>query len=144
MSFLGLDVGDKKIGVAISHSEVLANEYATLENNPEIFEQISKICQSENMEKIVVGLPISASGEDSAQAKKTRQFAKNLQGKIDLPVILENETLTTMEAEQILCDEGLTVAQAKERVDQLSAKLILQQFLESQQEQKNRDLEEKI
>lgn len=142
MSLLGLDVGDKRVGVAVSHSEVLASEYKTLEQKEEIFSQILAICQKEDVEKIIVGLPIGTSGQEESQAKKVRQFVETLQRKTNLPVVLENETLTTLEAEQILRDEGLTIAQAKERVDQLSAKLILQQYLERQSLKKGKsDLE---
>lgn len=132
MSFICLDVGDKRIGVALSHSQVLSSEYVTIENKEDVFEKIKEICQKEDAEKIIVGLPIPSKTSESEQTKKVKIFAEKLGKIINLPIILENETLTTSEALQILQDEGLTIEEAKGRVDQLSAKLILQQYLEGQ------------
>jgi putative Holliday junction resolvase len=139
MSLICLDVGDKRIGVALSHSEVLSSEYATIENKEDVFTKIGEICQKEDAEKIIVGLPIPSKTAESEQTKKVKIFADELGKIINLPIILENETLTTSEALQILQDEGLTVEEAKVRVDQLSAKLILQQYLEGQTQPKSEE-----
>lgn len=132
MSILGVDVGEKNIGLAISHSEMLATELKTLQNTEDVLGEIAKIISKEECEKVVMGLPITEQGKEGEQAQKVRQFASNLKKLLEVPIVLENETLTSFEAEQILKDEGLSIDDAKKRVDQLSAKLILQQYLENQ------------
>lgn len=131
MSLLGIDFGDKRVGLAISHSEFLASEYKVLENQglKDLVSEIGKICQEEGVEKIILGLPREANQNEGAQARKVRAFAQELEV-LNLPIFLEDETLTSFEAEEILKDEGVKDENLKNRVNSLSAKLILQQYLE--------------
>jgi putative Holliday junction resolvase len=132
MRYLGIDFGQKKIGLASSEG-FLATEYGSIEadqNLEQIVDRLSKIIEKEGAEKVIIGLPVSPGSKKSPLVDKVKRLAKDLREKIDVEVILEDETLTSFEAEQILRDEGLTIEEAKRRVDQLSAKLILQQYIE--------------
>lgn len=131
MRYLGVDFGVKKIGLAISYNGFLAQEYDTLFDVVEPIEEIKKICQQEQIEKIILGLPVNADQGQSPMAVRIRQFAQVLEKRLGLPVALEDETLTSVWAQEMLKTEGCDIEQAKKRVDQFCAKLILQQHLEN-------------
>ena len=77
MKFLGIDYGDKRVGIAVSvESGIFAFPRAVLQNTGKIFDEIKKICAEEEIEKIIVGVPISFSGGQSAQAEKVLEFAE--------------------------------------------------------------------
>ena len=96
MKLLGLDHGDKRIGIAVSDETMtFAFPRVVLQNTEKIFEEIKKICGEENIVKIVVGVPISFSGGKSAQAEKTEKFGKELEAFSGIPVEYENEIFTT-------------------------------------------------
>jgi putative Holliday junction resolvase len=82
-----------------------------------------------NIEKIIVGLPLLRSGDESLQAKMVKGFIVELLDKYQIPVVYEDEILTTKEAERILKQNGAPVSEIIRRTDQLSAKLILEQYL---------------
>lgn len=135
MRYLGLDVGQRSIGVAVG--EALATELTTLRvKAPHSFHEepkrawayaeIDRLRRQEAADAIVVGLPVDDNGDLSSEAKRIKEFGDGLAG----PVHYVNETLTTFMAEDILEGQGLSVAEAKQRVDQLAAQLILQQYLE--------------
>ena len=96
MKFLGIDHGDKRIGIAVSDETMtFAFPRAILHNTKTIFEEIKKICGEENIAKIVMGVPISFSGGKSAQAEKVEKFGKELEAFSGIPVEYENEIFTT-------------------------------------------------
>ena len=96
MRFLGLDHGDKRIGVAVSDETMtFAFPRVVLQNTKTVFEEIKKICGDENIAKIVVGMPISFSGDKSAQAEKVERFGEELEMFLSIPVEYENEIFTT-------------------------------------------------
>jgi len=137
MRYLGLDVGEKTIGVAVG--ETLASELTTLRTKGSFYRvgdrrraitELLKISQQEECDAIVVGLPVSDDGRLTAEAKKIRRFAEVLEKVAERKIHYVNETLTSFMAEDILEGQGLSLEQAKEREDQLAAQLILQQFLE--------------
>lgn len=124
MSILGLDYGEKRVGLAISDPEDrIALKYKTilLEDARELLlEELKKVCQEEEVKRVVIGLPISLSGQDSKQTKAVREFAEYVRMKLNLDVQLEDERLTSVEAER---------TQAKD-IDEESARLILQTYLD--------------
>ena len=96
MKLLGLDYGDKRIGIAVSDETMtFAFPRVVLQNTKTVFEEIKKICGDENIAKIVVGMPTSFSGGKSAQAEKTEKFGKALEAFLGIPVGYENEIFTT-------------------------------------------------
>ncbi len=141
MSILGLDVGEKRIGMALG--TMLAEEYDTIsiqqpqktfldkdQGTKQAIDNILKVIREEHIEKIVIGLPVRADNTLSSIAEEIKKFGDHLGTIADIPIEFTNETLTSFTAEQILRDEGATIDEAKKRVDQVSAKLILQQYLE--------------
>lgn len=137
MRYLSLDVGQRSIGVAVG--ELIGQELTTFKaakgkdfyQNPElVFGEIAELFSKEAADGLVVGLPVNDAGRLSQEAKKISDFGKKLSTKIGKEVIFVNETLTSFMAEDILESLGYSIAEAKKREHQLSAKLILDQFLE--------------
>src|SRR3989338_11299070 len=95
MRILGIDYGSKRIGLAISDEEgLLAFPYLTLETEQlkkERYNLLKEICKKESVEKIVIGLPISFSGEEEQKARDTRGFPQDPKEGLNLPVEFENE-----------------------------------------------------
>jgi putative Holliday junction resolvase len=138
--YLGLDVGNRRIGVAVSDELGLtAQPVLTLERRrpaPSIsrddLRSLGRLCRRFGVVAIVVGNPVHLSGELSPQAAKTQAFAADLGALTGLPIHLWDERLTTREAHQILYEAGRPRQQHRRVVDQVAATLILQSFLEAQ------------
>jgi putative Holliday junction resolvase len=132
--FLGLDVGNRRIGVAVSDELGLtAQPVLTLERRPNRrldLKSLARLCRRFSVAAIVVGNPAHLSGEPGSQAAKTQGFAAELGELTGLPIHLWDERLTTREAHQLLYQAGRARQQHRKVVDQVAATLILQSFLD--------------
>jgi putative Holliday junction resolvase len=132
--YLALDVGSKRIGVAVSDELGLtAQPVLTLErrrNTREDLRSLARLARRFGVAGIVVGNPLHLSGEPSPRADKTQAFAAALGELTGLPIHLWDERLTTREAHQILYEGGHARQEHRRVVDQVAATLILQSFLE--------------
>lgn len=131
MKLLGLDVGTKRIGVARADSSVrIAVPQCTVSVDGTEFEQISRISRVYNAKFFVIGLPRNAQGEETAQSRYSRDFAKKLKKAIpDAKICFQDESLTSVEAENLL--KNRKKGFKKGDVDAEAATLILQDFLEN-------------
>ena len=131
--FLGLDVGNRRIGVAVTDELGLtAQPVLTLERkrNPrDDLRFIGRLARTFGVSVIVVGNPVRLFGDESRQTAKTQAFATQLGEFTGLPIHLWDERLTTHEAHQILYEAGHARQQHRKVVDQVAAMLILQSFL---------------
>jgi len=138
--YLGLDVGSRRIGVAVSDELGLtAQPVLTLErrsNRREDLRSLARLCRRFGVAGIVVGNPIHLSGESSPGAAKTQAFAAQLGELTGLPIHFWDERLTTREAHEILYKAGHDRQKHRKVVDQVAAMLILQSFLDEKQEPK--------
>lgn len=132
--YLGLDVGSRRIGVAVSDELGLtAQPVMTLErrsNRREDLRSLARLCRRFGVAGIVVGNPLHLSGEQSPRALKTQAFASELGELTRLPIHLWDERLTTREAHQILYAASHERQKHRKVVDQVAATLILQSFLD--------------
>ncbi len=132
--YLALDVGSKRIGIAVSDELGLtAQPVLTLERrrNPrEDLRSIARLCRRYAVSGIVVGNPLKLTGELSSQAAKVHFFAAELGELTGLPIHLWDERLTTHEAHQLLYEAGHARQDHGRLVDQVAATLILQSFLD--------------
>jgi putative pre-16S rRNA nuclease len=132
--YLGLDVGTKRIGIAVSDELGLtAQPVMTLEtrrSSREDLRSIARLARRYAVAAIVIGNPLHLSGAESPRAAKTQAFALGLGALTGLPIHLWDERLTTREAHQILYEAGHARQQHKHVVDQVAATLILQSFLD--------------
>lgn len=136
MSILSLDIGTKKIGVAYSEYELLADEFCTIKFTDEnqAMMEILFLIKGKNVNKLIIGLPKNSNGSDSQQTSHVREFNKKMKQKIKsaklkVEIFFEDEELTSKEAERILFNQGKSLEEVRERRDQLAAKLILDQYL---------------
>jgi len=130
MRFLGIDYGNKRIGISISdQSNVIANPYSTIinKNFGDVISQIVDIITKEGISDIVIGLPLSFSFSDTEQTQLTQKFIDYLNLKLpDIKVHIENEILSTREAENRLDD----MENKNSVIDQTASSLILQSYLD--------------
>ena len=135
--FLGLDVGTKRIGIAVSDELGLtAQPVMTLEvrrNRREDLRSIARLARRYEVAGIVVGRPLHISGELSPRARKTEEFAAELGELCGIPIYLWDERLTTREAQQLLYQSGRKRLEHRAVVDQVAATLILQSFLDDRE-----------
>ena len=128
---LGLDIGKKRIGIAMSDAlGLIAHPVETILREPEktAIEKIKKICNENNIKRIVAGLPKNMNNTIGEQAQDCIKFAEKL--KSDYEIIFEDERLTSRQAEYILAQTGRKYTKDKQLVDLKSACLILQQYLD--------------
>ena len=126
---MGLDIGTKRIGVALSdYLLILATPYGciTRSNDTGAVEEILKIAKENNVQKIVVGIPLNMDGSLGFQADNCKKFAAKLKG---YEIIFEDERLTSDQAEEILRNKKKDFRKDKGRVDIESACIILEQYL---------------
>ena len=132
--YLGLDVGSRRIGVAVSDELGLtAQPVLTLErkgNRRDDLRSLARLCRRFGVAGIVVGNPLHLDGGDSPQSAKVQAFAAELGDLTGLPIHLRDERLTTHEAHQILYAAGRKRQAHKRVVDQVAAATILQGFLD--------------
>jgi putative Holliday junction resolvase len=134
--YLALDIGSKRIGVAVSDELGLtAQPVLTLERkrNPrDDLRSLARLARRYGVAGIVVGNPLHLSGEQSPRAAKAQAFAAELGELTGLPIHLWDERLTTQEAHRILYEAGHARQEHRRVVDQVAAVLILRSFLEDQ------------
>lgn len=131
---LGLDVGSKTIGMAVSDPLwITAQGLQTLrrKNKRTDFGRLNQIIQQYEISEIVVGLPLRMSGMEGTQSEKMRRFAEDLGKASGLPVHLWDERLTSAEANRVLRDSEMSIKRRGEVVDRLAAVLILQSWMEA-------------
>ena len=131
---LGLDVGSKTIGVAITDPlGITAQGLETLrrKNKRLDFEQLARLVRSYEVSEIVVGYPLRLSGVEGRQSEQMQLFAEELRKKFGLPVHLWDERLTSREANRILREAELSIKKRREAVDRLAAVLILQSWMQA-------------
>lgn len=129
MNIIGLDVGEKRIGVALfSDNLVVPLVIIEATDLPVLISKIGHLCRQKKIEKIVIGIPKNS---DTFQADRIHKFAIELTKSLNIEVDYTDETLTSKEAESQLKAGGLNpkTKKFKEEVDKLSAKLILEQYL---------------
>ena len=136
MRSLGLDIGDRRIGVALSDPDgILASPLTIIDRRDESLdiEAIIDIIQSQDVERVIVGLPHSLDGSLGEQAEKVRAFTQKLASRIQVPLEYRDERLTTVMAER-LGRAGGKKAKRKARYDAQAAALILQGYLDEGRE----------
>ncbi len=136
---LALDVGKKRIGLAVSDElGITAQGLDTLERVRirEDLDRLKDTAERLGVRLLLVGRPMHMSGSESRQSEYTREFAERLAKHALLPVVFWDERLTSAEAERLLRDGGATLEQRKKAVDRMAAILLLDSYLEHQRIQK--------
>jgi putative holliday junction resolvase len=142
---LALDVGEARIGVAVSDAMgFLASPYTTLHvsrNEAETWEAIRRLISETDAEGLVIGLPVSLDGQLYGQARRVQAFAERLKQHITIPLTFWDERLSTVEAERLLAERGQGKRgqrgsrrrkRGRQEIDALAAAVILQEYLDHQ------------
>ena len=130
---LGLDIGDKRIGIAISDPlRITAAGLETMhrKNMATDISAVRQIAERHGAVQIVVGLPQNMDGSIGEQAEKVRSFGRHLARATGLPIVYEDERLTTVSAIRTLTLQGVKTGKNRDLVDMQAAAIILQKFLD--------------
>ncbi|MDD3089327.1 MAG: Holliday junction resolvase RuvX [Candidatus Omnitrophica bacterium] len=134
MRLMGLDLGEKRIGLAISDTRgLIAQSRPPVDgcDRKKAAREIAAMVSSENVGEVVVGLPLNMDGSEGPSALKARKFGDMLAELTGVPVTLWDERLTTKEAEKIMLMADVSRSKRKKAIDGLAAVLILQSYLDS-------------
>ncbi|MBP7830875.1 MAG: Holliday junction resolvase RuvX [Kiritimatiellae bacterium] len=131
---LGLDHGDKRIGVAVSDPmEMIASPVVILDaGQGGGLPEIERICREKEIGRIVVGLPLNMNGTAGPQAEKVREFVKQLQARLPaIPVTTWDERLSSRAGERVLIEAGTSRKRRREVLDKMAAQIMLQGYLDA-------------
>ncbi len=136
MKYLGLDLGSRTLGVAISDTtKTIATKYSVIRHNEEydrLLDDVYNIVKAENIEKIVLGFPKNMDNSIGFKGQLSIEFQKKLEEYINIPVVLQDERLTTKEAESVLIKNNTSRKKRKKVIDSLAATIILQEYLDKE------------
>ena len=136
---LGLDIGSKRIGVAISDEMgMLASPVGMVERGKNDRAAFRKLIAEWQPGRLVAGLPTGMSGREGPQAAETRAYADALAAELDLPLDYWDERLSTTVAERSLIEAGVRRERRKEKIDAMAAAVMLQGYLDHQRFRSNR------
>ncbi len=130
MRVVALDYGEKRIGVAVAHTEIGIALPATV--LPNDIEAVVRWLKQEKAELVVVGIPTHLWGEKSARAEQVEAFIDALRAHLDIPIETVDERLTTREAERRLIEGDMRRERRRQVQDAVSASLILETYLARQ------------
>jgi putative Holliday junction resolvase len=131
MRYLAIDYGIKRTGLAICDpAETIASPLMVIDGQKDIVDKITKVIKDENVEEIVIGLPINMDDSQGPQAKLVLRFADKLRKNLNIPVHFQDERLSTFGAEEKLRNAELPKKKKAERLDAVAAAEILAAFLE--------------
>lgn len=129
--FMALDVGEKNVGVALSDElGILASPYTVLSRYDRIVDKIKDIIEKEDVGELVVGMPYNLVGEIGPQGEKVNAFIEEIRAKIEIPIVLYDERLTSAEAEKLLISADQRREKRRKVIDKVAAAIILQGYLE--------------
>ncbi len=133
MRTLGIDFGTVRIGLAISDpSGTIATPFATIDARPveAAVDQIERVAKEQNVDDIVIGLPLELDGREGFAVRRVRDFGRRVGERLGLTVHEWDERLTSVDAERSLIDARVRREKRRKVVDQVAAMLILQAFLD--------------
>ena len=131
---MGIDYGDKRIGVALSDLLcIISSPYEVFINKgeEESLKHLDKIIKENDVDEIAMGLPLNMDGSEGERARLHREFGQKLSDFSSVTVHFVDERLTSAEAEEILISSGVRREKRKELIDKLSAQIILQTFIDN-------------
>jgi putative Holliday junction resolvase len=134
---MGLDYGSRTVGVAISDELLLTAQGKEIIRRKEenklrrTMARIEELIQEYNVEKMVLGLPLNMDQTPSERSELCLEFKDKLERRTGIPVVMWDERLTTVEADEIMDEAGIRGRERKEYVDMIAAQIILQDYLDN-------------
>lgn len=140
-NYLGLDLGSKSLGLAISNSGIIANgfktEYFSNDNYDEAVDIMIKIIKQEKIDCLVIGLPKHMNNDLGIRGEITVEFAEKIKKHIEIEVVLWDERTSTQAAIKTLVKSNVSRKKQKTKKDELAAVIILQNYLDYKENKKN-------
>ena len=139
MRIVSLDIGTVRIGIASSDiMEIIASAQPVYrrKNNASDVKNIAEIINNLEAGQVVIGLPLKLDGTESQSTEMAKQFGEDLSKIIDIPIVFQDERLSTVEAQRILIESGMRREKRKDKVDSLAATIILQTYLDKRSNMK--------
>ncbi|MFN2184580.1 MAG: Holliday junction resolvase RuvX [Anaerolineae bacterium] len=141
MRLLALDVGDRRIGVAVSDAAgLIATPLTVLRRTSKVkdFSKLAGLLREQGAEKLVVGHPLNADGSAGPQARRVERYVAAMSEALEaeglsVPIILWNEHGSTQRAQELMIDAGRSAKKRRQRIDAAAAAVILQDYLDEQQ-----------
>jgi putative Holliday junction resolvase len=131
--YLGLDIGEVRIGVAVSDElGMIASPVTMIPRKSDVAAALRKLIAEYRPAKLIVGLPVGLSGREGPQAEATRTFAETLSADVGVPLEYYDERMSSSIAEQALISQGTRRDKRKQHVDAMAAAIILQGYLDNQ------------
>ena len=139
MKYLGLDLGTKTLGLAISDAlGMIANSYMVLKHN-EDYDRLILLLKEEiennNIDELVLGFPKNMDNSIGERGRATLEFKEKLESAFNIPVHMQDERLSTMQAEKLLISNDTSRKKRKRVIDSLAATIILQSYLDRKERQ---------
>ena len=136
MTVIGLDLGTRTIGIAISRTGIIANPYTLLKYDNDDYDylasEIKKIVEKENVSKIFLGFPKNMNNTCGFATERTKKFQEVLEKYVNVPIILVDERLSTVEATNILLANDMSRKKRKKIIDVTAAMIILDTYLKKE------------
>ncbi|PIT97272.1 Holliday junction resolvase RuvX [Candidatus Berkelbacteria bacterium CG10_big_fil_rev_8_21_14_0_10_41_12] len=132
MSIIALDLGKKRVGVAVSESGKIATGLTVIDSSDEklFLDHLGEMCKREKVQKIVIGLPLSANHRINSQTVWSREFAKKIKRALDIDIEYVDEAFSSAQAQMNIIAAGKKKNKIKDReIDVESARIILEQYL---------------
>jgi putative Holliday junction resolvase len=131
MRYLAIDYGTKRTGLAICDSgETIVSPLAVIQGQKELLKKIAEVVETENVEAVILGLPLNMTGSESSQTRLVFKFAEQLKDYLHIPVHFQDERLSSFSAEEKLTSAKFTRGKKRKRLDAVAAAEILEAFLE--------------
>lgn len=134
MKYLGLDLGSRTLGISTSDKTgTIATSYKIIRHNEEydtLIDEVCNIVKNENINSIVLGFPKNMNNTIGPKGKLSIEFKEKLEKKLNIPIYLQDERLTTKQAEDVLIANNTSRKKRKKVIDALAATIILQSFLD--------------
>lgn len=137
MKYLGFDLGTKTLGISISDkTKTIASTYTTLrfdeKDYDSILETIKEIVEKENISKIILGLPKNMNNSLGFRSIETLEFKEKIEKYLNIEVVLQDERLSTIEANHYMLEADISRKKRKQKKDELAANIILQTYLDKE------------
>ena len=131
---VGIDVGTKRFGVAVSDPmKIFASPHEVIQapSDKQALRAVARICAEQEAEALVVGLPLNMDGSEGPAAERVEMLVEKLRGMVDIPIVLWDERLTTKTAEAALIEADTRRSRRKGLVDKIAAQVLLQHYIDA-------------
>jgi putative Holliday junction resolvase len=136
MRYLAIDYGTKRTGLAVcDRNETITSPLTVIHGHKQLLNRIAEVIEKENIDAVVLGLPLNMDGSRGAQTRLVLKFAARLRDRLSVPVHLQDERLSSFGAEEKLIPAQYTRGKKRERLDAVAAAEILRAFLENKERQ---------